>query len=156
MYERPGDTPGALARARRLRRDMPQSERALWEALRKLKLNVRRQAPIGRYIVDFVHHPSRLVIEVDGARHDLPEAQLHDAERDAWFARQGYRTLRIDDRDALGAPYAVAERIAEEIYRVVPQLRGKAERVASPGPSHQAVGDAPPSPTLPPLRGKGE
>jgi very-short-patch-repair endonuclease len=149
MFERPGDAPGALARARRLRRDMPQS-------LRKLKLNIRRQAPMGRYIVDFVHHPSRLVIEVDGARHDLPEAQLHDVARDAWFATQGYRTMRIDDREAFGAPYAVADRIAEEIYQAVPQLRGRGVGVASPGSSHQGVGDAPPSPTLPPLRGKGE
>lgn len=111
---------------------MTVSERVLWEALRRLNLHIRRQAPLGRYVVDFVHHGARLVIEVDGGRHDLPEAQLHDAERDAWLAAQGYRVLCIRDRDAFGAADATADRIAAEIQQ------------------------SPPTPTLPPSRGKGE
>jgi very-short-patch-repair endonuclease len=93
------------------------AERKLWEVLRKLKLNVRRQAPIGRYVVDFVHLRSKLIIEVDGARHDLPDAQFHDAERDAWLNSQGYRVLRIRDADAFGRPHDVAEQIAAEIEK---------------------------------------
>ena len=50
-------------------------------------------------------------IGVDGMRHGLPDAQLHDAERDAWFKSQGYRTLRVSDREAYGDPVAVADRI---------------------------------------------
>jgi len=99
---------------------MTASERALWEALRPLNLHIRRQAPTGRYVVDFVHHGAKLVIEVDGGRHDLPEAQLHDAERDAWLNAQGYRVLRIRDRDAFGDAYAAADRIAAEIQQSPP------------------------------------
>ena len=107
----------AVARARRLRQTMPLSEQKLWEALRNLKLKIRRQAPMGRYFADFVHHGSKLVIEVDGRRHDLPEAQLHDLERDAWMASQGYRVLRIRDDDAYGRPYEMAEVVAAAIQR---------------------------------------
>ncbi|MBI1686070.1 DUF559 domain-containing protein [Caulobacter hibisci] len=98
---------------------MTASERNLWKALRALDLHIRRQAPIGRYVADFVHHPSRLVIEVDGGRHDLSEEQLHDAERDAWLASQGYRVLRVRDVEAFGNPEEIAERVAAEIRRFV-------------------------------------
>jgi very-short-patch-repair endonuclease len=99
---------------------MTASERVLWEALRRFNLHIRRQAPMGRYVVDFVHHGAKLVIEVDGGRHELPEEQLHDAERDAWLNAQGYRVLRIRDRDAFGNADAVAERTAAEIQRSPP------------------------------------
>ena len=104
-------SPGAIGRARSLRGDMTASEANLWKALRALKLGIRRQAPMGRYIADFIHHGSRLVIEVDGARHQLPEAQLHDLQRDAWFVSQGYRVHRVSDRDAFGRPWDLAAEI---------------------------------------------
>ena len=96
---------------------MTASEKALWKALRALDLHIRRQAPIGRYVVDFVHHGARLVIEVDSGWHDDPEAQLHDAERDAWLASQGYRVMRVRDGEACGNPYLVAERVVAGTQR---------------------------------------
>jgi very-short-patch-repair endonuclease len=104
---RPRHKDGAIARARRLRREQTFPEKVLWGDLRKLKLNVRRQAPIGPYVVDFVHHEARLVIEVDGPHHDAPEAQSRDAARTAWLQAQGYRVLRfsakraVEDREAV-------------------------------------------------------
>ena len=99
---------------------MTVSERVLWEALRALDLHIRRQAPIGRYVADFAHHGSRLVIEVDSGWRDDPKAQLRDAARDAWFAEQGYRVMRIRDGEAFGNPYLVAERVAAEIQKSPP------------------------------------
>ena len=110
---------------------MTASEKRLWKALRALGLHIRRQAPIGRYVADFAHHGARLIVEVDGAWHDLPEAQLHDEERDAWLLEQGYRVLRIRSREAFDYAYDIAARVAAEIQR------------------------SPPSPALPPSRGKG-
>jgi very-short-patch-repair endonuclease len=55
----------------------------------------------------------------------LPEEQLHDAERDAWFESQGYRTLRVSDRDAYGNPFVVAERVRQEIQRAAAQIGEK-------------------------------
>ncbi len=86
---------GAVGRARHLRREMTGPEKILWAELRKLDLHVRRQVPMGGYIADFAIHSAKLIIEVDGARHDLPENELHDALRDAWFTSQGYSTLRV-------------------------------------------------------------
>ena len=99
---------------------MTASERRLWEALRKLGLHFRRQVPIGRYIADFASHAAKLIVEVDGARHDLPEAQLHDLERDAWLTSVGYRVIRVADSRAYEYPQAVAEEIAS-----LPPRRGK-------------------------------
>ncbi len=106
-------------------------EKLLWSELRKLDLHVRKQTPIGRYVADFAIHAARLIVEVDGARHDLPENQLHDAERDAWFEMQGYRTLRFTNA------------------AVVNDLNGVVAMIAT-------AALTPPSPTLPPSRGKGE
>ena len=99
---------------------MTVSERALWKALRALDLHIHRQAPIGRYVADFVHHGAKLVIEVDSGWHDHPEAQLRDAERDAWLVSQGYRVMRVRDGEAFGNPYLVAERVAAEIQKSPP------------------------------------
>jgi very-short-patch-repair endonuclease len=104
-------------------------ERQLWKALRALDLNIRRQAPMGRYALDFVCHAAKLVIEVDGYYHSLPERKIADAARDAWLNRQGYRVLRVSDRDVYNDLARIVDRILAEL--------------------------SPPSPTLPPSRGKG-
>ena len=55
--------------ARALRKRLIRQEVKLWMKLRELRafgFRFRRQAPIGRYIVDFVSYGSRVVIEVDG------------------------------------------------------------------------------------------
>jgi very-short-patch-repair endonuclease len=148
-FDHDSHRPGAVGRARHLRREATVSEKNLWEALRKLKLNIRRQPPMGRYTADFIHHASRLVIEVDGPSHSLPEAQLHDLQRDAWFASQGYRVHRVSDRDAFGRPWD----IAQDVERLIQASNKSAgARQSSSG----RLVDTPPSPTLPPLRGKGE
>jgi very-short-patch-repair endonuclease len=122
--------PGGVERARRLRREQTVAERILWEALRKLRKNFRRQSPIGPYVADFAHLASRLVIEVDGYHHELPERQWRDAKRDAWLKTEGFRVIRFPERQVRNDLSSVIERI-----------------VAETAP--------PPSPTLPPSRGKG-
>jgi very-short-patch-repair endonuclease len=103
---------------------MTLSERKLWRELRKLGLHIRRQAPIGRYIADFAQHEARIVVEVDGPSHDLDEAQLNDAERDAWLESQGYRVIRVRDGDALSAPEEVAARVEGEIVAALGKVSG--------------------------------
>ena len=133
--------PGAIARGRRLRREMTVMERLLWTELRKLGLNIRRQAPIGPYVADFACHTRRIVIEVDGARHDLPEEQLHDAERTAWLETQGYRVVRFRNSEIAND----IEAVVTAIIAATPPQAGSDRAVRSP-----------PSPALPPSRGKGE
>jgi very-short-patch-repair endonuclease len=94
---------------------MTLSEKLMWAELRKFNLNIRRQAPIGRYIADFALHRANLVIEIDSPRHDLPESQSHDAERDAWLTSQGYTVLRVRDNDVFQNMPSVMARITAEL-----------------------------------------
>jgi very-short-patch-repair endonuclease len=112
---------GAVKRAHRLRGSMTLPERVLWKALRKTGLHVRRQAPIGRYVVDFAVHEASLVIEVDGGWHDQPETQLHDVERDAWLESQGYRVLRFRNQRVLDD----LEGVVDAILKSLPPRWGK-------------------------------
>ncbi len=114
-FHRPRNLPGSIARARNLRRAMKLPEKRLWAELRKLDLNIRRQAPIGRYVADFVCHGAGLVIELDGPRHNREDAQAHDHERTCWLESQGFRVLRFHNEQALGDPWGLAEIIATEI-----------------------------------------
>lgn len=85
-------------RARVLRATMTIAERKLWKHLRGKQLNgahFRRQAPFGKYIVDFVCHQHRLIIEIEGGQHGLPKNIAQDRERTAFFEREGYRVLRF-------------------------------------------------------------
>ena len=94
-----GNDRAVVRRARSLRNASTEGEKRLWSELRQFRriygLHVRRQAPIGRYVADFVIQSRRLVIEVDGEFHALPNRQIADARRDEWLKSQGYRTLRI-------------------------------------------------------------
>jgi very-short-patch-repair endonuclease len=101
--------------APRLRSNATPAEKKLWAALRKLDLNgthFRRQAPFGPYIVDFVCHRARLIVEVDGGIHNHPTVTARDAERESWLRSRGYTVIRITNQDALYDPAGVATQIA--------------------------------------------
>jgi very-short-patch-repair endonuclease len=166
-FEHAAHAKGAIARGRYLRGNMSFAEKKLWAQLRKLKRNIRRQAPIGRFIADFAHHASRLVVEVDSPWHDDEAAQLRDAERDEWLRSQGYRVLRVRGDDVLLDPVGVADLVAQAITNKALPLdggglgggvhSGDAGRMRSTPNQFFAPtqAPAPPSPTLPPSRGKG-
>jgi very-short-patch-repair endonuclease len=90
----------AIKRARRLRRNMTEGERKLWAELKEFRhlygIHVRKQAPVGVYIVDFAVHEHRLIIEVDGEHHFTPDGLAKDVARDAWLNSVGYRVLRLN------------------------------------------------------------
>ena len=62
---------------------------------------------MGRYIADFTHHDSRLIVEIDGPLHDTPEAVAYDAARTAWLENQGYHVIRFTVDQVLKDPDAV-------------------------------------------------
>jgi very-short-patch-repair endonuclease len=108
---------GAVSRARRLRKTATVAERLLWEEVRKLNLNIRRQVPIGDYIADFASHAARLVIEIDGPYHDELDAKKRDAARTAWLNDAGYRVIRFPENAVRNDLYAVVEKIGAELKR---------------------------------------
>jgi very-short-patch-repair endonuclease len=112
--------PKALKRARGLRKDMTDAERALWCLLRDRRMDgwrFRRQEPIDRYIVDFVCFEARLIIEVDGGQHFESKA---DEARDAHLRLQGFRVLRLWNTDVLANRDGVYRTIVTALTRYAP------------------------------------
>ena len=98
--------------ARRLRKNMTNSEQVLWSRLRgKQLLGVQfyRQKPIGDYIVDFFAPKTKLVIEVDGSQHKKGVHASKDKRRDTYLASLGLRVLRFNSRQVLQETDAVLE-----------------------------------------------
>jgi len=95
---------------RKLRADQTKGEKALWRVLRELKadgVHMRRQAPIGPYVADFVAFSHRIVIEIDGDVHVLPEQARHDEKRETWLREQGFEVLRYSSLDVEENPEGV-------------------------------------------------
>ncbi len=116
-------------KARQLRKNMTESERALWSRLRGKQVSgipFYRQKPIGKYIVDFYGPRAKLVVEVDGSQHKDAEHAKKDKYRDEYFAGVSLRVLRFNSREVLKETDAVVE----VIYRVIAeQLNGKSPSI---------------------------
>ena len=102
-----------VERARELRKNMSVPERLLWHRLRlrPAGLKFRRQHPIGDYVVDFCCLPERLVIEVDGSVHDIPDRVRSDDQRTEFIRENGFRVLRVTAKQVLQDADAAAEAI---------------------------------------------
>ncbi len=114
--------------AKRLRSRQTDAEQRLWYHLRAhrfLGLKFKRQKPVGRYIVDFICHERRLIIEVDGGGHAHQTA--YDHERDTWLRERGYRVLRVWNHD-----------VVQQLDGVLEQIRLAALAPSPPAPLPQA------------------
>jgi len=91
----------AKTRARDMRHEPTEAEKALWRLLRDRRLaemKWRRQFPLGDFIVDFVCLEHRFIVECDGAQHaDSPR----DANRDEWLNAQGFTIARFWNHEVL-------------------------------------------------------
>ena len=106
-----------ISRARQLRHQLTDAEKALWQRLRDKQLSAfrfRRQAPIG----DFARFASRLVIELDGGQHAEMSQQKHDQRRTAWLESQDFRVIRFWNSNVLQN----TEGVVIEIARVLEEL----------------------------------
>jgi very-short-patch-repair endonuclease len=107
-------------RARHSRGEPTNAERKLWHALRAHRLaglSFRRQSPCGPFIADFLCAEVRLIVEVDGATHSSDEEVACDKRRDAWFAANGYRVLRVTNEDVYRNLDGVCETILAWVER---------------------------------------
>ena len=80
-----------------------EAERLLWRTLRGSQLGqpFRRQHVIGEFIADFVCLPIKLIVELDGRYHSLPEQQISDEERTRWLQQYGFRVIRFTNEQVL-------------------------------------------------------
>ncbi len=86
--------------AHHLRQVMTPAERLLWSRLRRNTLghHFRRQAPVGKYILDFYCVKAKLAIEVDGDIHAIKNER--DSERENWLQNQKHiRVLRVTNSE---------------------------------------------------------
>ena len=65
---------------------------------------MRRQHPVGRYVVDFACVPLRLVIEIDGGVHERDDVVLRDHLRQTETRALGWTVVRFTNATALGEP----------------------------------------------------
>jgi very-short-patch-repair endonuclease len=109
-------------RARGMRKQPSQAERALWEIVRDNRLGVkfRRQRPIGRYIADFACMEVKLIIEIDGPSHDLANQIQYDADRTSSLNALGWRVLRLRDTLVLSDASVAAALIVEALRQPSP------------------------------------
>ena len=96
------------------RNNLTEAEQYLWYVLRMENLGVkfRRQAGIGRYIVDFVCYEKKRIVEVDGGQHAESKA---DRIRDEWIRKEGFKILRFWNNDVLKNSDGVMPIIIEQL-----------------------------------------
>lgn len=108
-----------------LRRNPTPAELVLWEYLREKKCHGWRflqQVPAGPYILDFYCPALRLVIEVDGAIHLLPDVKAHDAIRQQHLEEElKMVVLRLSNE-------AVLTLSAEELTTIIAAAAERAEQ----------------------------
>lgn len=88
--------------ARRLRHEMTDAERKLWQVLRARQcegMRFCRQMRLDNYIVDFVCLERKLIIELDGGQHALQSG--YDGRRDAYLQSQGFRLIRFWNHEVM-------------------------------------------------------
>lgn len=133
---------GLLKEARELRKNQTPAEEILWQLLRNRKLNnlkFRRQHQIGHYIVDFYCHEKKLIVELDGAVHDIPERQKHDQKRDKQLNSLGFHILRFPNEKVINDTESVLKQIVEFTFST-PLKRNLAGRDILHSPSGRGAG----------------
>jgi very-short-patch-repair endonuclease len=100
---------------------MTEAERQVWRILRLRQMDghkFRRQVPIGRFVADFACHEARLIIEIDGGKHDPSFAP--EIERTEFLESEGYRVLRFWNNEVLVNLEGVHRVIAEALDQATP------------------------------------
>ncbi len=103
------------------RNNPTKAEMVLWELLKGKKLEgykFRRQHIIGQYIADFVCLKKKLVIEIDGLIHQLPEVKENDQFRTEWLESKGYKVFRFTNEQVLVNTDNTLETIVETLSQL--------------------------------------
>lgn len=125
-YEYPmyfGATPDVFKKAKELRKLETETERILWSKLSKNQifgLQFRRQHPINRFIADFYCASLKLVIEVDGTIHNIPENAEFDIGRSEILNEFGITVIRFTNDQIMNNIEAVINEI-EIIINKIPK-----------------------------------
>ena len=110
--------PRLLEFARHNRNNPTEAESLLWGYLKGKEIGVtfKRQHIIGDYIADFVCLDTKLIVELDGRYHQLPQQQISDSLRTEWLESKVYRVLRFTNEELFKNIDAVLHIIEENLY----------------------------------------
>ena len=88
--------------AKALRNNSTDSEKILWQHLKAKKffgLKFRRQHPINKFIVDFYCDQLKLVVELDGGYHNIPDVREYDEGREFMLKDWGLTVIRFTNEE---------------------------------------------------------
>ena len=89
-----------VERAHKMRKEPTEEENKLWHIiLKNIRPRFLRQRVIENYIVDFCCPKLKLIIEVDGEQHYMPENEKYENVRTAFLERKGYKIFRFYNSD---------------------------------------------------------
>lgn len=106
-----GAGPLIFQKAKELRNRMTASEEFFWLRLREQfpEFRFRRQHPISIYIADFYCHKLKLVIEIDGSIHDVPDIKINDIKRQSDLESYGLKIIRFTNQQINEKPEEALE-----------------------------------------------
>jgi len=105
-----------------MRREPTRSEGRLWTWLRNRQFSgykIRRQFPVGKYILDFYCAELRLAIEVDGEHHLTSWVSEYDNQRCLDLRARGIDVLQIPNVLLIRDSRCVAECIQMAIDKII-------------------------------------
>ncbi len=94
------------------------AEEIIWELVKTKQLEgfkFRRQHIIGQYITDLVCLDRRLIVEIDGLIHQLPENKEADEIRTQCLKQNGFKVIRFTNDEVIEKPDEVKETIILEL-----------------------------------------
>lgn len=126
-----GAPQSSFLKAQFLRKNETESEKILWGKLRNNQVKgykFRRQHPIGLYIADFYCHKLKLIIEVDGEYHNLPEQIEKDKERTQILESNGLKVIRFNNHE-----------IHENVDKIISEIILKTDEILHLQNSNQSL-----------------
>ena len=121
-----GATPDIFKKAKELRRYETEAEKILWTKLcrnQMLGLQFRRQHPLNRFIADFYCAKIKLVIEVDGNIHELPENKVYDIGRSQILNDFGITVIRFSNEQIIDDIKNINKIIEETVKQLIKEIK---------------------------------
>jgi len=117
-----------IKRAKELRKRQTAAEIRMWKILGAKKmcgLHFRRQHPIYRYIADFYCHSIKLVIEVDGNIHEIPDNNESDMNRTAELDMFEIVVIRYKNEEVINSLEEVRKSIERTCLELFEKYRAE-------------------------------
>jgi len=92
---------------------------------------------MGKYIVDFICHEKKVIIELDGSQHAAQEE--YDQQRTAWLESEGYKVIRFWNNDVWQNIEGVLQVIGSALIRLPPPKTAKNLYFQPPQPKQPAI-----------------